>query len=618
MADALSKHDEDMEALILRSQTAWDKALLSAKILAVAGSRIGGIHLRCRASPVRNAFLSHLQHLSGMEKKWIRINPQISSSRLCGGLDISATAKAGYPVCENGVLHQVNEGTLVIALAEKLEASTAAIISRSMDTGQCANMYAGAGTQPARFTVIAIDEGLDSSETIPPALNDRLGLVVDLNEVAWHHTAIPPEEPNITHWSMCEDAEVSPQTLELFATLTGAFPGNSMRALLHLVTVAKTVAALDGKKTVEASHAATAIALCLGFLPQLIEQAEENNDPASKSSSDDPVQDSLQPQSEKDRQEPDKRGPDDEDSKNQLDLQQLLDMAVEKQKASDLSGLNMATAATTRDSRASSGKSGMAKSGARRGRPLGMVNIPPYPDARPDIAATIRTAAPWQNLRKNKAVVADTGTTRRLSIFTSDFRYKRYKHATRSAAIFVVDASGSTALERLGETKGAIELLLANCYIRRDEVSLITFRDVAAEITLEPTRSLVRAKRALSEMAGGGPTPLASAMKLAFQTALNVRRKGYTPVIVLLTDGSGNIDLGGQPNRKTAAQDTDILARQISMAGIKSICIDVARRPRQAVVELANTMGAEYCALPNANATNMSQLVNRHMENSKT
>jgi magnesium chelatase subunit D len=92
-----------------------------------------------------------------------------------------------------------------------------------------------------------------------------------------------------------------------------------------------------------------------------------------------------------------------------------------------------------------------------------------------------------------------------------DFRVTRYKQRSETTTIFVVDASGSAALHRLAEAKGAVELLLADCYVRRDRVAMIAFRGPGAELLLPPTRSLVRAKRSLAGLPGGGGTPLASA-----------------------------------------------------------------------------------------------------------
>ncbi|MFN5457531.1 VWA domain-containing protein, partial [Bradyrhizobium sp.] len=112
-----------------------------------------------------------------------------------------------------------------------------------------------------------------------------------------------------------------------------------------------------------------------------------------------------------------------------------------------------------------------------------------------------------------------------------------FKQRSGTTTIFVVDASGSSALQRLAEVKGAVELLLAECYIRRDEVALIAFRGKGAELLLPPTRSLTRAKRSLAALPGGGGTPLSAAIFAATELALAVKAKGQAPTIVLMTDG---------------------------------------------------------------------------------
>jgi magnesium chelatase subunit D len=99
----------------------------------------------------------------------------------------------------------------------------------------------------------------------------------------------------------------------------------------------------------------------------------------------------------------------------------------------------------------------------------------------------------------------------RIDVRKDDFRIFRLKRRTQTTIIFLVDASGSAAMHRLSEVKGAVELLLADCYVRRDRVALIAFRRKSAELLLPPTRSLVRAKRSLAALAAGGGTPLASA-----------------------------------------------------------------------------------------------------------
>ena len=140
---------------------------------------------------------------------------------------------------------------------------------------------------------------------------------------------------------------------------------------------------------------------------------------------------------------------------------------------------------------APAGKSGSERSNAARGRPAGVRRGEPRPGSPMSLIETLRAAAPWQKIRRvfanahhrteGEGVVR---TLEKIEVRSDDFRVKRLKARSQTATIFAVDASGSTAMQRLAETKGAIELLLAECYIRRDQVALIAFRGKGAEMLL--------------------------------------------------------------------------------------------------------------------------------------
>ena len=172
-----------------------------------------------------------------------------------------------------------------------------------------------------------------------------------------------------------------------------------------------------------------------------------------------------------------------------------------------------------------------------------------------------------------------------------------------------MDASGSAALERLAEVKGAVECLLAEAYVRRDRVALVAFRGTGAEIVLAPTRALARARRDLGALPGGGGTPLASGLDKAGDLARAIERAGGSATLVVLTDGRANIARSGAPGRVEAGTDALEAARLLRASAIRTILIDTAARPQDSARRLADAMGARYLPLPYADAAVMSAAI---------
>ena len=232
---------------------------------------------------------------------------------------------------------------------------------------------------------------------------------------------------------------------------------------------------------------------------------------------------------------------------------------------------------------------------------------------RLNVVETLRAAAPWQRLRREEVArlrgKPDPKAAKRIEIRQDDFRITRFKHRSETTTVFIVDASGSSALHRLAEAKGAVELLLADCYVRRDRVALVAFRGQAAEILLPPTRSLVRAKRLLAGLPGGGGTPLASGIDLGMMLADSVKRRGGTPIVIIMTDGRANVARDGSGGRARATEDALSAARLMRAAEVTTLVIDTSPRPQQQGRDLAAEMGARYLPLPHADANSLSHAV---------
>lgn len=254
------------------------------------------------------------------------------------------------------------------------------------------------------------------------------------------------------------------------------------------------------------------------------------------------------------------------------------------------------------------GRVGQETPNLLRGRPRGAGSGLPRGGARLHLLETLRAAAPWQKVRPAPPAVA--GVPRpRVAVRREDFRIRRFIEKTGTTVLFVVDASGSSALYRLAEAKGAVELLLAETYARRDRVSLIAFRGQGTEVLLPPTRALARAKKVLASLPGGGGTPLAHAIDAAIEQALGVRRGGSSPLVVMMTDGRANIARDGTPGRKQAEQDALMAGARFAALHVPALFVDTSPRGEVVARRIAEAMQARYVLLPSADAKALNGLV---------
>ncbi|BDA85240.1 Mg-protoporphyrin IX chelatase [Aureimonas sp. SA4125] len=609
--------------------TAWGDALQAAAMLAVDPAGLGGIHVRARAGPVRDRFLREISAQFGSGIATRRIAAGTSEARLTGGLDIGATLAAGRKVVETGVLAAADGGLIVLAMAERLPSASAAVIAAALDERQVRIERDGlSARQPAGFALIALDEGVDEDEKLIPLIADRLGLSVDLGPVGWRESEpLTSGRPVAAARALLPAVTMDEAMVEALCGLATSFGRMSLRTSLHLCRAARAAAALAGRTEVAVEDATLAARLVLGLgaasAPPAASEDRASDQPedppprADAAGPDDTAGEEPQRPESPDRREDDPASDEQEEPvmPTAEHLQQMLIAAVAAALPADLLAGQERSAGR---SRGEAGKAGAERRGGARGRAFGIADKPPQGRARIDVLATLRQAAPWQRLRGREILVgagAETGEPpRQLQVRAQDFRYIRRREKTGTTAIFAVDASGSTALERLAETKGAIELLLAQCYVRRDSVALVAFRGRQAETLLEPTRSLLRAKRSLSALPGGGGTPLPGGIIMSLRLALAATRRGQSVISVFLTDGRGNVALDGSTERARVDEDTGRAARQFRGAGIRALLIDTAQRPQARAVELARALGAEYLPLPRAGSGAMAREVGARME----
>jgi len=592
----------------------------------------------------------------------ITLPHNVSHADLQGGLDSSATFSTGTAIYQTGLLARSNKNGLFISAAQRLPSYISGALSAAIDNkrnGDSAN---------CPFVVIATDDSLEQEPGIhASALAERLALHIvvpnislvnafyDIDAVLNQSAAAPDSlallentdtdtdtdtpaktntvlSSNLKPYQNSDPGEVilTDKILKEFTCLAVQLGITSMLPLLHCCRVARGLAALDNRKAVSKDDALLAVQLALAPHAQQLPEAEAPSDEHQsepQGQSDQEQQTEQHKQEELNQTESAPPSPLPDHPQQESDVEQLEadnshseDTMQEQMVAAAQAALPQHLLASLAQTQARSAQAGCDKkttSAGRSGRPIGVLRPRGgLSGQRINILETLKAAIPMQRIRRDEASYKQTTshTKKKLFLRRDDLRVTRYRQSSRTTTVFVVDASGSSAMHRLAEAKGAVELLLAECYIRRDRVALITFRGTTATLDLPPTRSLTRAKRALQNLPGGGGTPLAAGIQLAHRVLSSLSMEGEAPIAVFMTDAKANIALDGSASRETAMLDAERQSQLLKTTTARLLFVDTATRQGPKAKQLSKTMGANYFALPKSNAQALPSLISSYSQ----
>jgi magnesium chelatase subunit D len=625
----------------LKGLETWNDAMTSLQLLQIDSHGWGGIWLRAPFGPVRELWLRHLSE-TGLNT--VKLPGNIDVERLLGGIDLSRTLQSGLLQMQTGLLQQADLGLVCISMAERFPTALIAPMTQAMDTQSLPSLKINNTESSVRtqFGVVALDESMADDPPMSPALAERLGLWFDLQDIAPSDVSdvslntrkddnaldvmgiqIAPDALARMKQSLPHIQWTDEQVLAVCSTAQG-LGIDSLRVPTLALRVACCHAALHARSHIADDDLAFAARRVLApratQLPAPAENASDTEPQNSSDSSAEPDQaqeqssNSLEPtetpnpsESAKDEEDTSSTDTSEEDTNTQDEAPSDLPSSEKLQEmmiAAALASLppDVLEGLLTKPGRNlgnTSGRSGQFRSGMQRGRPLPPRTGRPGGHARLHILSTLRAAAPKQRLRGN----TQQG---RVAIRSEDFHVHRYQQHSASCLILALDASGSAALQRLAEAKGAVELLLQQSYARRDSVCIVSFKGAKAQLLLPMTRSLVRAKRAMMGLPGGGGTPLALALKMACEQATQLQRQGVTPILVVLSDGRANVNLQGLGGRAQAQADAQQWAAQWRQTGHRCLWIDTSLQPDTQVQNMAQTMGGSYLPMPQVQAQRMA------------
>ena len=574
---------------------ALDTPRLALLLLAVE-PRLRGIAFAGPAGSGKSALLHGLAALlPGLPFEMLPLGSD--EEALLGGLDLEATLARGARVVRHGLLARADRGLLAAEDCNLLPEGTVNLLLGALDAGEVRIEREGLSLRsPCRLRLVAT---FDPAEGPPRAhLLDRIGLIVPLPRLApagargeivrrhltpaadlWEEDLDVLRDVVAVARASLGDIRLSETQARELANAAVALGVQGHRADLFAQLVARASAALALRDEVQREDLELAVRLVL--LPRATQQP-------TAPPTDPPPATETPPESSQDTPpKPPAEPPADGDV--ELTEEVLTALAI------DLPDV----LATLPFRSARGGRSGSRGStDGTRGRHV--TSVPGTPrDGRLDVIATLRAAARWQRLRPRGA--------RRVAVRAEDLRIKRFRDKAGALFLFAVDASGSMALNRMRQAKGAVHALLEKAYVNRDRVALMSFRGQGAELLLPPTGSVELLRRAVDQIPTGGGTPLAATLVAALEVAQQARRRGLQNVVlVLLTDARANVGL--KADRAGVEDELRQLALLTAASGLKALVIDTQRSylSQGSAQKLASWLGGQYLYLPGASGATIA------------
>ena len=574
-----------------------------------------------------------------------------TEDRLVGSLDIEEAIKTGNRVFEPGLIAATHQGILYIDEVNLLNDHLVDILLDAAAMGR--NYVEREGISVTHRSEFILVGTMNPEEgDLRPQLLDRFGLAVEVEG------RFSPEERQLivkrriayeadphgfmSEWRQTEEEErarvlrsqkllpqvvVGDDILELITSICAEYDVDGMRGDIVMYKTASTIAAYENRTDVNAEDVREAANLALLHrqrrqpfqqpnlateqLDSMVDdfqgqdnQRESSDQPQDQGEGDSEPSDLPPSEDETETNEPEN------DSDSESDSSAPSSLGQEQQfEVGDPFGVRQLNLKPPdQRSRRASGRRNVTITDSNAGRYV-RSKMPEGKASSLALDATLRAAAPHQNSRR-----ASSGSQNTVFIEPWDIRDKVRESMSGSLVLFVVDASGSMgAQRRMVAVKGAIMSLLLDAYQRRDRVGLISFRGTRAELLLPPTNSVDLAKIHLQDMPTGGRTPLSAGLFKALEIIENERIKDrdVLPLLVLLSDGRGNVALGHDSPLDEAYAGAGIIGEE----KIPSVVVDTESGFLKLgmVQPVAEAMGAQYLKLEDLRADNLAEAVRLQM-----
>lgn len=584
-----------------------------------------------------------------------------TEDRVCGTVNIERALKEGVKAFEAGLLARANRGFLYIDEVNLLEDHLIDVLLDVAVTGRNVVEREGISTEhPARFVLVG--SGNPEEGELRPQLLDRFGLHVEVKTAALLDERVQIVEQREAFERDAEQfraqaeseqeslrrrllrarkklnqVQLSRELLSHIAELCQQLKIDGHRGELTISRAARALAAFDGRKSVTAEDVRRVATMALrhrlrrdpleqtGSSARIEQQLDKllppNSDvKESKQTRDARDEDDTHPSSPRGgnggngrggRTRPDKSAEGSQGDEAQREAPPALDARL-PEVSLDSFHRPVRRQETKQESARRRSRMRLSSDNARRGRYVRAVATRTT-GAKIALDATLRATAINTGVRNQGSEASSSFPTPDPRPPIPVLRYKRFTQKTGALFIFAIDTSGSMALNRIAQAKGALIRLLQQSYIKRDRVALICFRGRKADVMLRPSGSVARAKRILDSLAIGGATPLAAGLASALEVARYARRQSTERIVLLLfTDGRANVSTRVDERLNQAGRQREIeseleqLGSALQQVEVVTIVVDTQNRFTSSGEgrRLAEMLEGRYIYLPSVSSSN--------------